>query len=503
MRRLNPVLVPLLGLTAVTLLVSTTAHGQALWTDFRTSALQPGDQITVRVENPHGSGLENTVLFAAGTIEEAPLAGILDGPSTLTALVPGPVDERRYYGFRLVEGAERDLLPVRLADGVAVTPGLLSLVATDPIGDEVFGRPHLDLVECRVTFSSTHLHAALRNASGGFPVSQSLTFFSYLFGLSDPAEPDPETVWALLHTVTAAGIIEPGLYRVEGTGTDDLVPIGAISVQEFPAENTLILSCLLDDLLGDPPFAAWYDPDDPQVGVGAFTQRITILGGPQEADRIEGGRVHLRALSRDPGPNTLPQLSDLIITPPGPDAVAEVVYLDADGHCPVLAELVVTGADGLQTSYPLLPQSLDYGGTVLYRSETGIPTLVAGNWTGVEARFSDDAVTVVSESLTVTAVADDRAGVAAQLRLDGAPNPFTGQTVFGFRLPADGPVRLSVHDLKGRTVTVLIDGRRPAGHHAAAWDGHDDHGRRQPAGVYVYRLQTRHGALVKRITLVR
>jgi hypothetical protein len=503
MRRLLLTIVPSAGLAALMILAATAAHGQTLWTDFRTSALQPGDQITVRIENPQGPGFVNTVLFAAGTIEEAPLAAIVDGPSTVSALVPGPVDQRRYYGFRLVAGAERDLLPVRLADGVAVTPGLLSLVATDPVGDEVFGRPHLDLVECRVSFTSTHLHAALRNASGGFPVSQSLTFFSYLFGLSDPADPDPEVVWALLHTVTAAGIIEPGLYRVEGTGTDDLVPIGTISVQEFPAQNTLVLSCLLADLLGDPPFAAWFAPDDPRVGVGAFTQRITILGGPQEADRIEGGRVHLRALSRDPGPNTLPQLSDLTVAPPGPGAVAEVVYVDADGHCPVLAELVVTGPGGQAASYPLLPQTLDYGGAVLYRSVTGIPALVAGDWTEVEARFSDDAVTVVTESLAVTGIADGGAGVAAQLRLDAAPNPFTGQTVFNFRLPASGAVRLSVHDLKGRTVAVLIDGERPAGHHAAIWDGRDQRSRRQPAGVYVYRLQTPQGALVQRVTLVR
>lgn len=479
------------------------ATGPTLWTDFRTSALQPADQLTLRVENPHGAGLVNTVLYAQGGVVEAPLAAVLDGPSTLAALVPGPVGQRRYYGFRLVAGQERDLLPVRLADGALPTPAQLTLLNTDPAGDEVFGRPHLDLVECRVSVSDTRLFAAVRNVSGGFPVSQSLTFFSYLFGIADPADPDPQVVWALLQTVSSPGIIEPGLYRVEGSGLSDLVKIGNVTVQEFAAENTLLLSCQLSDLLNDPALAAWFNPADPQLAVAAFTQRITVFGGAQEADRLVGGRLHLRAFSRDPVPSTLPTLSDLAVAPPGPAAVVEVVYTDAEAHCPVFAEVLVTGPGGTET-HPLLPQSLDYAGAVVYRSATGIAPIVNGTWTEVEARVSDNASDVVITSLTITAAPDDAAGqLGVQLRLDGAPNPFTGQTVFSFRLPDTGPARLVVHDLAGRTVRVLVDGERPAGPHAVVWDGRDGQGRRQPAGVYVYRLTTRQGEVTRRVTLLR
>jgi hypothetical protein len=493
----------MLALTLAAAGTLSTAGATTLWTDFRTSALQPGDLVTLRVENPQGAGLENSVLYLTDTVQEATLEAVDDGPATLEATVPGPVGERRSYGFRLVAGGQQDLMPVKLADGLAAAPANLTRLGTDPVGDEVFGRPHLDLVECRVSFSSTHLHAALRNVSGGFPVSQSLTFFSYLFGLSNPDDPDPQTVWALLQTFSSPGIIEPGLYRVEGDGLDDLVLIGAITVQEFAAQNTLLLSCELDDLLGDPQFAAWFDPADPQIGVAAFTQRITLIGGAQEADRLVGGRLHLRELGRDPGPSTPPQLTGLLASAPGPGAIAEVVYLDAEAHCPVLSELVITGPGGQIGTYPLFPQSLDYSGAVLYRTAPGLPPLVDGTWTGLEARFSDDGVGVVTETLTVTAVAEDPVSVSAQLRLSGAPNPFTGQTVFSFELPGGGPVRLSVHDLAGRTIAVLVDSDRPAGHHAALWDGRDRQGRRQPAGVYLYRLQTRQGQEMRRITLVR
>ena len=62
-----------------------------------------------------------------------------------------------------------------------------------------------------------------------------------------------------------------------------VIRIGEITVEEFPAQNTILLSCELADLYTDPVFMSWYDPSDPTLGVAGFTQRITILG-PDEAD---------------------------------------------------------------------------------------------------------------------------------------------------------------------------------------------------------------------------
>ena len=90
----------------------------------------------------------------------------------------------------------------------------------------------------------------------------------------------------MIHTITAAGIIEPGLYQINGTGVDDLVKIGEITATELPGQNTLLLSCELADLEANPVFQSWYDPADPRLDVAGFTQRITVLGG------VAGGRPH-------------------------------------------------------------------------------------------------------------------------------------------------------------------------------------------------------------------
>ena len=134
-----------------------------------------------------------------------PAAAVADGPSTIEAMAPGPVTGRRYYGFRLEQPGQIDLLPVRLADGTTPARGDLTRLAVDPVGDEIFGRVNLDLTECRISRDGNRLYAALSNAGGGFPVSSGLTFFSYLLGINQPGVADPETVFAMIHTVSVAG----------------------------------------------------------------------------------------------------------------------------------------------------------------------------------------------------------------------------------------------------------------------------------------------------------
>jgi len=465
------------------------------WNDFRASALLPDQTVTVRVENPQVPGVINNILFEQDGVQEISLNPVADGPSTLEAAVPGPVTDSRYFGFRYVRGDSLDLMPVKLPDGAAPTPDDLTQLSTDPVGDEIYGRIHLDLTECRISHDGSTLYASLTNAAGGFPVNSGLTFFSYFLGIKDPAVADPDTVFAMIHTVTAAGIIEPGLYRVFGTGVSDLLKIGEITATEIPGENRLLLSCQLADLVADEAFQSWYDPADPRLDVAGFTQRISLIGGVGEADRTPGGIWHLREVALDPGVNQTPVLTDLLLPEPVAGGFVSVVYNDADANCPVLAELVFDGTE----TFALRPQSLDYGGPVSYRSETDLPPLLSGDWSEVAARFSDnasDVVELVEES--ISAVIDRPA-----LRVLASPNPFSGQTSLFFELPRSKTVKLDIYDLRGRRVTTLVDNVLEAGPHVRAWDGRDSSGRLLPDGVYFYHLRSGEMNVVKRVTLLR
>ena len=76
------------------------------------------------------------------------------------------------------------------------------------------------------------------------------------------------------------------------------------------------------------------------------------------------------------------------------------------------------------------------------------------------------------------------------LDLNLAPNPFNPRTIVAGELAVAAPVRLTVHDARGRLVAVLHDGPRQAGAFTFAWDGRDRRGRAAPGGLYLFRLQT-------------
>ena len=83
------------------------------------------------------------------------------------------------------------------------------------------------------------------------------------------------------------------------------------------------------------------------------------------------------------------------------------------------------------------------------------------------------------------------------------PNPFNPATLLRFDTTRPSHVRLSIHDLTGRTVATLADGPLAAGKHQHRWTGCDDRGRSLPSGVYFSRLESAEGVLTRKLTLVR
>ncbi len=69
------------------------------------------------------------------------------------------------------------------------------------------------------------------------------------------------------------------------------------------------------------------------------------------------------------------------------------------------------------------------------------------------------------------------------------PNPFAGATAISFTLPEPRTVRLTVHDVTGRTVRTLLSGGADAGVTRRTWDGRDAYGRDVASGVYFFRLE--------------
>lgn len=83
------------------------------------------------------------------------------------------------------------------------------------------------------------------------------------------------------------------------------------------------------------------------------------------------------------------------------------------------------------------------------------------------------------------------------------PNPFDRETRVEFTLAQRGAVRVGVYDVAGRHVRTLMDGVQDAGMLTAAWDGHDAHGVRREAGVYMIRIERSGTRETRTVRMVR
>jgi arylsulfatase A-like enzyme len=79
-----------------------------------------------------------------------------------------------------------------------------------------------------------------------------------------------------------------------------------------------------------------------------------------------------------------------------------------------------------------------------------------------------------------------------------SPNPFSGQAAIRLTLAEASTLRLSIYDMLGREVAVLVDGAVEAGPHEAPFDGS-----RLPAGTYLVRLEAGGEVQMQRVTRVR
>jgi hypothetical protein len=70
------------------------------------------------------------------------------------------------------------------------------------------------------------------------------------------------------------------------------------------------------------------------------------------------------------------------------------------------------------------------------------------------------------------------------------PNPFNPKTRLSFALAEASDLLVTVHDVSGRRVDTLYEGRGETGRHDFEWLGVDSRGRAAPAGVYIYRIVT-------------
>ncbi len=235
------------------------------------------------------------------------------------------------------------------------------------------------------------------------------------------------------------------------------------------------------------------------------------IGGTTRSNDV----VHLAFSGEPPPPQNQAPPAPQITTP---EDQAEIVVGGGMGEAPLPPEtpFAVTWTesidpDGDTVSYTWqLATAGDFTeGTVLLSAETGTETRFETTLGALAALLDQNSITpglsltlfhrvVASDgefdtpSATAqvtlfrgTLVANEAEALPVSYALDqNYPNPFATTTHIRFALPSAGPVTLTVYNLMGQEIAVLVSGTYPAGRYTTTWDAAD-----LASGVYTYRLQ--------------
>ncbi len=99
-------------------------------------------------------------------------------------------------------------------------------------------------------------------------------------------------------------------------------------------------------------------------------------------------------------------------------------------------------------------------------------------------------IVTIEEGVTLTSVQEPGV-VPGDFVLDqNYPNPFNPTTSIRYELRASSRVQLSVYNLIGEQVRVLVNETQTAGAKTVVWDGRDDSGIKLSSGLYIYEIQS-------------
>jgi hypothetical protein len=100
---------------------------------------------------------------------------------------------------------------------------------------------------------------------------------------------------------------------------------------------------------------------------------------------------------------------------------------------------------------------------------------------------------------SATQVDDDNNPPMSNQLAQNYPNPFVGGassladgnsiTVIPYTLTQAAQVEITLYNLQGQFIQVLVSQNHIAGKHVTTWDGRDSNGQSLPSGTYLYRLK--------------
>ena len=83
------------------------------------------------------------------------------------------------------------------------------------------------------------------------------------------------------------------------------------------------------------------------------------------------------------------------------------------------------------------------------------------------------------------------------------PNPFNPITNISFSIENEANVRLSIYDISGKLIKILVDERKAPGFYSVLWEGSKENGLEAPSGIYISRLNINGNAKTRKMILAK
>jgi hypothetical protein len=101
--------------------------------------------------------------------------------------------------------------------------------------------------------------------------------------------------------------------------------------------------------------------------------------------------------------------------------------------------------------------------------------------------------------LVIDSSTEETKAISKQVKLHAVyPNPFNPTTQIRYDLGKAGKIRVSIWNVLGQEVEVLVDGVQSVGSYSMQWNAAG-----RASGVYFVRLQTQEGFQIQKMTLVK
>ena len=83
------------------------------------------------------------------------------------------------------------------------------------------------------------------------------------------------------------------------------------------------------------------------------------------------------------------------------------------------------------------------------------------------------------------------------------PNPFNPITTINYSLPERSDINISVYNVVGQEIAVLLNMQKEHGYHSTSWNGIDRYGKPVSSGVYFARMTTKNFSQTKKMLLLK